>query len=120
MAGGFEKFDQIVALDRGGHSVDQRVVIESVVRHHGGVENNRDPAIVVIDGTERRHRARLHAPDLAQQIGRAEGKPAIGAEQAVQPFEVDGGVFLRHHQVKLIFLVAQEQVLGVAAGNLAA
>ena len=38
----------------------------------------------------------------------------------VQAFEVDLGVFQRHYQIKLVFLVAQEQVLGVAAGDLPA
>ena len=38
----------------------------------------------------------------------------------MQAFEIDLGVFQRHHQIKRVFLVAQEQVLGVAAGDLPA
>ena len=70
----------------------------------------------VVDGAERRHRTGLDAPHLAQQVGRAEGKAPGGAEQAVQALEVDLGVFQRHHQIERVLLVAQEQVLGMAAG----
>ncbi len=74
----------------------------------------------VVDGAERGHRARLDPPHLAQQVGGAERKAPAGAELPVQALEVDIGVFQRHHQVKLVFLVAQEQVLGMAARNLPA
>ena len=74
----------------------------------------------VVDGAERRHRAGLHPPHFAQKVGGAERETPAGAEQPVQTLEVDFGVFQRHHQIKLVFLVAQEQVLGMAAGNLAA
>ena len=37
----------------------------------------------------------------------------------MQAFQVDFGVFLGHHQINRLFLVAQEQIFGVAARNLA-
>ena len=90
------------------------------MRHHGGVEHHGDAAWRVVDGAERRHRAGLDAPDFAQQVGRAEREAPAGAEPPVQGLELDLGVFQRHHQKKRVLLVAQEQVLGVAAGNLPA
>ena len=38
----------------------------------------------------------------------------------MQRFKLDRSVLRRHHQKQRAFLVAQEQVLGVAAGHLAA
>ena len=74
----------------------------------------------VVDGAERRHRAGLDAEHLAQQLGRAEREAAGGAEQPVQRLEVDRGVLQRGDQKKRALLVLEEQVLGVAAGDLAA
>ena len=88
--------------------------------HHGGIEHHGDAGSGVVDGAERRHRAGRHAPDFLQQIGRAEGKAAAGAQRPVQAFEVDGRVFQRHHQIERIFLVAQKQILAVAARHFAA
>src|SRR5581483_1057062 len=42
MPGPFEKADEIVARDRGGHGVDQRMIVERRVLEHGRVEDDRD------------------------------------------------------------------------------
>ncbi len=82
------------------------VKAERFVLHHGGVEHHGDPAPVSLMAPNGVTAAGHHAPHLAQQIGRAERKTPAGAEQAVQAFEVDCGVFLRHHHIKRVLLVA--------------
>ena len=74
----------------------------------------------VVDRAEGRHRAGLDAERLEHQLGGAEGKPAAGAQAAVQRFELDRGILERGHQEQRVLLVLEEQVLGVAAGDLAA
>ena len=120
MAGFGEEPYQIVARDGGGHGVPQRVKIEPRMRHHGGVEHHGDPPGGVVDRRERRHRAGLDAERLAHQVGRAEREAAVCAKRAVQRFQLDRGVLERAHQEQRALLVAQEQVLGVAARDLAA
>ena len=44
VAGRIEEPAQIVASDRGRHRIDQRMIVEGLVRHHGGVEHHRDAA----------------------------------------------------------------------------
>src|ERR1700674_4764634 len=87
-----EKSQQIVARDRRRHSVEQRMIIERGMRHHRRVENDADAPGFVVDGAERRYRARLDAESLAQQVGRAEGK-SRGAKAMMQAFELDHGIF---------------------------
>ena len=77
------------------------------------------PALVV-DGGERSHRAGLDAERLAQELGGAEREAPGRAQEAVQRFELDRRVFQRHHEEQRTLFVAQEQVLGVPAGHLAA
>ena len=120
VAGGFEEFEQPVARNRRRPGIDQGMKVEHLVRHHGGVEHHRDAAGVVVDGGERGHRAGLDAEQFAHQLGRAEREPAGRAQQPVQRFQLDRRVFQRHDQESRTLLVAQEQVLGVAAGDRAA
>ena len=63
--------------------------------HQAGVEHDRHPAVGVVDGGERRHRAGHDAERLHQQVGGAEREAARGPEPAVQGFQLDRGVFLR-------------------------
>src|SRR5262245_3223060 len=72
MPGEFEEFHQIIAFYRCGHGVDQRMIVERLVLHHGGIENDRDAALGVVDCAKRGDRPRLHAQDLTQKICRAE------------------------------------------------
>jgi len=48
-----------------------------------------------------------------------ENRP-VCAEQPMQGFQFDHRIFERHHQERRALLVAQEQVLGMAAGDRAA
>src|SRR6476620_11206617 len=72
MAGRFKEFHQIIAAYRRGHGVDQRVIVECAVRHHGGIENDCNTASGIVDCTEGCDRAWLHAQNFTQKIGRAE------------------------------------------------
>ena len=54
-----------------------------------------------------------------QAIGAAEGE-AAGAQDLAQALEVDGAILQRHDQPHLLLLVAQEEVLDVMAGQVAA
>ena len=77
------------------------------------------PAFVVDDG-KGRYRTGLDAKQFAHQFGRAEREAAGRAKQPMQRFELDRRVFRRHHQKQRALFVAQEQVLGVPAGRVAA
>jgi hypothetical protein len=120
VAGFDQELHQVVARDRGRHGVDQRVGVDRAVRHQGGVEHHHDPAVAVVDRAERCHRAGLDAERLAHEFGRAERKPAAGAEPPVQRLQLDRGVLQRGDEIKRALLVLEEQVLGVAAGDRAA
>ena len=114
VVGRFKEFDQILAGDRGGHGVDQRMGVDDGVFHQGSIQHHGDPSFLVVDGAESGDRAGRDAEKFTQKVGRAEGKAAAGTEQAMQAFQVAFGVFLGHHQINRLFLVAQEQIFGVA------
>ena len=78
------------------------------------------PVRGVVDQAEGRDRAGQHAQVRHQPLGAAEGE-APAAEPLAQPFEVDRPVLQRHDQPhRVALLVAQEEVLDVRAGQLAA
>src|ERR1044072_726380 len=69
MPGRFKEFHQIVAAYRRGHGVDQWVIVERAMRHHGGIENDCTAAFGIVDRAEGGDRPRLPAEDLAQEVG---------------------------------------------------
>src|SRR5712672_4033260 len=120
VAGLGQEPDEIVARDRRRHGVDQRVKVEDRVRHQGGVEHDRHPAVRVVERPERRDGAGFDPEGLAHQLGRPEGEPSAGAEPAMQGFELDRRILERAHQIKAAALVLEKEVLAVAAGDLPA
>jgi hypothetical protein len=120
MGGRGQEGDQVVAPNRGRHGVAQRMIVEHPVLHHGGIEHHAHPDVGVVQRRERGDGAGLDAERRAQELGRAEREAAAGAEPAVQRLELDRRIFERHHQEQGVLLVLEEQVLGMAAGDLAA
>lgn len=89
MSGGSQKFDQVGAPKPGGAGVDQRMKVEPFVAHHRFIQHDGNLTRFVVDGAKRRDGARLDAPDLLQEFGRAEGDPPLRADCLVNPLEVD-------------------------------
>src|SRR5262245_46904341 len=111
---------EIAARDRGGHGVDQRVIVERLVPHHGGIEHYAHAPLGVIHCRKRGDRAGLDAQRRAHELGRAEREAAGGLQQPMQRFELDHRVLERGDEVERALLVPEEQILGMAAGNSAA
>lgn len=118
MAGGFQEAHKVLASDRRGHGIDERVVVQRFVAQHGLVEHNFDAARRIIDRGERRHGPRLDSQRLAQEVGRAERKTAAGAEPAMQRLQLDRGVLEGDDELERPALVLEEEIFRVAAGNL--
>ena len=53
--------DQIVAGYRGGHGVDQRMIVQGLMGHHGWSSTTVTRPCRIVEGPEWRHRTRLHA-----------------------------------------------------------
>ncbi len=92
--------------------------VDRVLGHQRLVDDHTDLGLPVIDEAKRRYRARNHAQMLHQALSTAEGD-APGAEPLGQRLQVDPAILLGHHQPHPALLVAQEQVLHMAAGELA-
>jgi hypothetical protein len=120
MAGRFQEFHQVVPRDRRRHRVGQRMRIDRGVRHQRRVEHHRDPLRGVVDRAERRHRAGRNTERFHHQVRGAEREPAGRAQSPVQRLQLDGGVLQRGDEEQRALLVAEKQVLGVAAGDAAA
>src|SRR4051794_28693091 len=88
MARRFEEFQQVLSADRRGHGVVERMKIEGGVLEQRRVKHDGDAAVGVVNRAERRYRARLDAQHLAEQIRRAERKPA-GTKPVMQALELD-------------------------------
>ena len=113
MPRGVEEFDQALAGNGRRFAVHQRVKVERLVRHHGGVKNKCHPAGFVVDRGERGHRAGLDAECLAQELGRAEGEAAAAAQTSMQRLELDHGVFERCQEYERPLLVLEKQIFGM-------
>jgi hypothetical protein len=88
------------------------------VPHHIGIQDHRHPLHPIVDQGERGNRSRRYAEHLHQQVGLAEAQ-AVAAEPLVQRLEVNLGMPQRHDKEQAVFLVLEEQVLGVPAWQLA-
>ena len=88
MSGRAQELDQIGAREAGRAGVDQRVKIEPLWRIIAA-SSTTGTLPPLVDRAERRHRARPHAPDLFQKIGRAERNAPLRADFLVHPLEVD-------------------------------
>src|SRR5258707_15087575 len=51
-------------------------------------------------------------------MGRAERKAAVGAQEAMQPFEVDVRIFQGDHEVNRVLFVTQKKILRMPSGDL--
>ena len=76
-AGG-DKAQQIRGRHRRGAVVDERMIVERVVRQHVAVEHHRHATRGVVDQRERGDAARPHAQQRVKLVGAAEGKPRRG------------------------------------------
>ena len=97
--------------------IHQRMKVEHLMRHHGGIEHHGDAAAVSLMTANGVTEPGSTPRSSRISSARAEREPARGAEQPVQRLQLDRRVFLRHDQKGRALLVAQEQVLGMAAGN---
>ena len=120
MARAFEKPHQVLAADRRGHGVDQRMGVDGRVPHQFRIEHHRDAARGIVHDAKRRHRAGHDPQSFKHRVGRTERKPAAGPQPPVQRFELDCGVLERRDEEQRAFLVLQEQVLGMATRDGAA
>ena len=107
------------AID-GGHGVDQRMIVEGCVPHHGAVEHDRDAPVGVVDGAERRDRAGLDAERSAQQSGVPKEKRPPAPSRRCSDLRSIAASSSADDQEQRALLVLQEQVLGVPAGDLSA
>src|SRR5262249_42785664 len=92
MAGGLQELNKIVAGDRGGHGVAQRMAVDDGMAHQRKVEHHGDTLGCVVHGRERGDGAGLDTERLTHLLGRAERKATRRAEPAMQRLELDGGV----------------------------
>ena len=116
MANGLKKPDQITGANGRGRRVDEWVYIDDVTNHQFPVNRHRDLVVGIIDGGQRSDRSGRDAETGHQSVGAGKGQ-AFHAEHAAQPFQVDGPVLVRRDQKHPAFLVFQEQVLGMGAGQ---
>src|SRR5260370_25481438 len=117
MASSLKEPQQVGATDRGGPAVDQRVTVDDVVSHQGGMEHDADAPVAVIHRRKRGNRAGLDAERCAQELGRCERKPAGGTESSMQRSELDHRILERRDQKKRTLLVLEKQVFGMPARN---
>ena len=120
MAGVTEEGQEILAADSGGRGVFQRMEVRAVRAAAAPASRMTVTAPArVVDHAEGRDRAGHDAEQLGEKLRPAEGE-AGAADPLVQRLHVDLGVLLGDDQEDLVLLVLEEEVLGVAAGDLAA
>jgi hypothetical protein len=95
------------------------VEIQGFVTEEALVEDHAHAPGAVIDDAERRDRAGDDAEELAHELRPAEREPRT-VDPLVQALHVNICVFLGDDQKNLVFLVLQEEILGVASSDLAA
>ena len=75
------------------------MVVQQLVRHHGGIKHNVDAPGTVIDETEGRNGARFNTQHLHQQVRRAEGHASRATDALMHRLQVDAGVLQRGDQL---------------------
>jgi hypothetical protein len=120
VAAGFDEAQQAARRQGQGHVVGQGVAMQGVHRQERPVQHRLHLMRLVIDEGERRHRARQHPQIGHEPVGTAEGK-LVAADPGRQRLQIHAARLLHHDQPHLVaLLVAQEQVLDMAAGQVAA
>ena len=119
-AGGPHEAQQIRRGDRACRLVGQRMGVDGVVPQQRLVEDEPNAAGSVVEQAEGGDRPRRHAKMLQERLRLAEGDPARGADQLMNLLEINFGVFIGGDQEEIVLLVLEEEVLGVAPGDLAA
>jgi hypothetical protein len=94
--------------------------VDCGVPHQFLVEHHRDAARGIVHDAKWRHRAGHDPQRFQHRLGRTERKPPAGAKPPVQRLELNCGVLERGDEEQRAFLVLQEQVFGVSAGDGAA
>jgi hypothetical protein len=94
------------------------MIVELLVRQHGAIEQRLHPAVPVIDQGERGDSAGRDAQDLLEQLRPSE-RQARAAEHLGQAIDVDPALVEADQQPQPASLVLEEQVLAVAARQVA-
>ncbi len=102
------------------HVVAQRMRVNWIAKQDRPVEDKGNQAIGIVNDGKRRHRAGRDAERLHQHIGAAKGQVALRAKPVLQRLKVHRALLIHSDEPHPPFLVAQEQVLYVAALKLAA
>ena len=110
-----EEPQEIIATDRCGHGVDQRMKIERGMFQHQCIKHDCYNPIGIVEGPEGRDRAGLDAEGRAQDFRRPERKPPV-AEAMMQRFQRNLSVLQGCYEEQSSLLVLQEQIFGVPAG----
>src|ERR1700733_8763789 len=72
-----EKLDEISRCEPRRAGVDERMKVQALATHHSRVQYDRHASFEVVDGAERRDRARPNPPDFLQEIGGTERDPPL-------------------------------------------
>ncbi len=120
VAGRAQEAQEVFGFNPRRHGVLQRMKIERILPHQGGVEDDLDALFGVVDGGKGRHRARRDTEGFFHQGGLAERESPGGVELFVQALEVDFCLLAGDGQKQPVLAVDQEQIFGMGAGDFAA
>jgi hypothetical protein len=120
MSGRAQEFHQVGAGEAGGLGVDERMKVEPFLAHHRLVQDHADPASLIVDRAEGRHRAGQNPPCVLQKLSRAEGDASLGADFLVHAPEIDCGFFAQDKQEQPALLILEKQIFRMPAGDFSA
>lgn len=82
-----DEFQKVGLGDGGGRLIGQRMIVQPVMVHHGGVQDQADLSVHIIDQREGGDRARPDAQGFPQKLRFCEGEAGRPQAfwQAVQP-----------------------------------
>ena len=108
------EFQQIVTRNIGCRGVLERMAVDAVMVHQGGIDHDADAFLPIVDEGEGRHGAGRHTQDPHQKLRFAEAQPGA-AQGFVQGFQVDWGRALGHDQEQTVLGILEKQIFGMPA-----
>ena len=116
MTASANEFQQIVTRNIGCRGVLERMAVDAVMLHQGGIDHDADAFLSIVDEGEGRHGAGWYAQHLHQKLRLAEAQ-AGAAKRLVQGLHVDRGGALGDDQEQAILGILEKQILGMPAGQ---
>ena len=114
MTASANEFQQVVTRNVGRCRVFERMAVDAVMVHQGGIDHDADAFLSIVDEGEGGHGASRHTQHSHQKLRFAEAQ-AGAAQGFVQGFQIDRGGALGDDQEQAVFRVLEEQILGMSA-----